>query len=194
MGWASRALIGWDTFALVSLVLIGVSLLGCGPDALRWRAQLEDEGRFVILGLLLIAALASTVAIGFAIRPVDGLQGWNLALYIVETAGTIILSWFLMQTLFALHYARDWYTHERNQKKHPSKKTPPPLAFAGDELPEFTDFLYFSFTIGMTFQTSDTEVNTRSMRRLVLVHGVVAFFYNTGIVALSINIVAGLLH
>ncbi|GIL41289.1 DUF1345 domain-containing protein [Roseiterribacter gracilis] len=193
LGWPSRALLGWDVFCAVSLALIA-SLLRCGPDMLRERARREDEGRFIILGLLLVAALASSVAIGFAIRPADKIHGPELALYIVETAGTILLSWLLMQTLFALHYARDWYAHENAAKKHPTKQKNPPLEFPGDTLPDFSDFLYFAVTIGMTFQTSDVTVHARNMRRIVLAHAVIAFFYNTGIVALSINIVAGLLH
>jgi uncharacterized membrane protein len=193
MGFATRALLGWDVFAAASLLLIA-PLLRCGPDMLRQRARKEDEGRFVILGLLMIAALASMVAIGFAIRPSETLRGWMLVLYIIETAGTILLSWLLMQTLFALHYARDWYMHEYAVKKGTAVQKSPPLEFPGDQLPDFSDFLYFAVTIGMTFQTSDVTVHSRNLRRLVLLHAMIAFFYNTGIVALSINIVAGLLH
>ncbi|MDB5366327.1 MAG: hypothetical protein JWM77_2254 [Rhodospirillales bacterium] len=194
LGWASRALLGWDVFAFVSLALIS-SLATCGPDLLRQRAQREDEGRFVILGLLLIASLASSFAIGFAIRPAETLHGWTLLQYAVETAGTIVLSWALMQTLFALHYAHDWYEHDNVSRKSAAQKAETaPLQFPGELPPDFTDFLYFAFTVGMTFQTSDVTVRGRGMRRLVLLHSVISFFYNTGIVALSINIVAGLLH
>jgi uncharacterized membrane protein len=192
LAWPSRVLLSWDVFAGVSLVLVG-SLLRCGPDMLRQRARREDEGRFVILGLLLIVLLASSVAIGFAIRPADTLHGWTLVLYVIETAGTILVSWLLMQTLFALHYARDWYADDNATKKS-GKAKKPVLEFPGEVQPDFSDFLYFAVTIGMTFQTSDVTVHDRSIRRLVLLHAIIAFFYNTGIVALSINIVAGLLH
>jgi uncharacterized membrane protein len=190
-GWISRALLGWDTFVLVFLVSIVPLAAGWTPERLRDRASREDEGRVVILLLLLVGAIASFFAIGLAIRPTQGMRGWTMLRYAMETGGTIVLSWALMQTLFALHYARDWYVHERRSR---TKNDPGLLDFPGDELPGFSDFLYFAFTVGMTFQTSDVAVRGRAMRRLVVLHAAVAFFFNTGIVALSINIVAGLLH
>jgi uncharacterized membrane protein len=194
LNWPSRMLLGWDVFAATSLLLIAQLVIG-GSDALRRRALHEDEGRFVILGLLMFAALASSFAIGFAIRPSETLHGWTLLLYAIETAGTIMLSWALMQTLFALHYARDWYASDNASPTDAAATAESaPLQFPGDLAPDFTDFLYFAFTIGMTFQTSDVTIRDRGMRRLVLLHAAIAFFYNTGIVALSINIVAGLLH
>ena len=105
---------------------------------------------------------------------------------------TIVLSWALSQTVFALHYAHDYYLdvdlpaamHDPGSQR---------LVFPGEKTPTYGDFLYFSFTIGMTFQTSDVQIADSDIRRLVLVHGVVAFFYTTGVLALTINLVAGLI-
>ena len=105
---------------------------------------------------------------------------------------TIVLSWAFMHSVFALHYAHDYYFDGELPAADPGQRSER-LLFPGQQAPTYGDFLYFSFTIGMTFQVSDVQIADAAIRRIVLLHGIVGFFYTTGILALTINLVAGLI-
>ena len=105
---------------------------------------------------------------------------------------TIVLSWAFIQVMFALHYAHDYYM-EVDLPPAKADLASERLIFPGERTPTYGDFLYFSFTIGMTFQVSDIQVTDAALRRLVVIHGALGFFYSTGILALAINLVAGLI-
>jgi uncharacterized membrane protein len=170
------------------LILTWIAMLKVTPEMMSRRAKLQDEGRFVILSLVTAAACASLFAIGFILQDSQGLSKGPLVLHLILCIVTIIGSWLLVHTIFASHYAKDYY---QDNPSTPDLDDIGGLDFPGDSTPDFWDFLYFSFCIGMTSQVSDVEVVSRSMRRLILFHSVLSFFFNTAIIAMSINIIAG---
>lgn len=165
-------------------------MLRATPEKMRRLAQSDDEGRIVILSLITAAACASLLAIGFMLNDLKGLTTKVLILHTALSVVTIIGSWLLVHTIFALHYAHGYY---QDDSKTLSECKAKGLDFPNDIEPDYWDFLYFSFVIGMTSQVSDVEVSSRSLRRLALLHGVLSFFFNTTILAISINIIAGLI-
>jgi uncharacterized membrane protein len=174
----TRLLIGWDSFVTLYLLLVYIMMMRCGLAHIRRNAVLQDDGRFLILLVTALGAFASIAAIVFELagshrHPVE------LALATV----TVALSWAAVHTAFALHYAHDYY---RGAK-------PGGLQFPnGDEheKPDYWDFVYFSFVIGMTAQVSDVGITDRTIRRTATAHGIVSFVYNTALVALMVNIAA----
>jgi uncharacterized membrane protein len=162
-----------DTLFLIYLVLTARIVGNTGPEDLRRHAEEEDEGVALIL---LLAALAVGVSVGAIFLVLNGDES-GLAARLVALA-SVPLGWATIHTLVAFHYARLHYRAEEKGKG---------FAFPGKGDPDAWDFLYASFTIGMTAQVSDVEVTTRALRRAVLVHGVASFFYNTCILALAVN-------
>jgi uncharacterized membrane protein len=163
-------------------------MLRATPEIMRRLAKQEDEGRILILGLITIAACLSVVAIGLILQDKgkeNSLLFFHLGLAII----TIVSSWLLVHTIFAQHYAHIYYQAERTLAECKADG----LDFPGELEPDYWDFLYFSFVIGMTSQVSDIDVTSRQIRRLSLIHGVLSFFFNTTILAMTINIVAGAL-
>jgi uncharacterized membrane protein len=159
-----------DAFFLIYLVLTARIVGSTGPDDLRRHAEEEDEGVALILLLAALAVLVSVTAIFLVLNAdASSLAARSLALV------SLPLGWATVHTLAAFHYA---HLHYREA---------PGMHFPGKGDPDAWDFLYASFTIGMTAQVSDVEVATRPMRRAVLVHGVASFFYNTCILALAVN-------
>ncbi len=165
-------------------------MLQATPNLMRRYAQKEDAGRTAIYILVTFSACASLLAIGFILRQSQTVAPAVLALHVLLTATTVIVSWLLVHTIFAIHYAHEYYQSEPDPND--SDTNAPSLDFPDDIEPDYWDFLYFSFVIGMTSQVSDVQITTRSMRRLALVHGVISFFFNTTILAMSINLIAGL--
>lgn len=175
---ATRLIIGWDVFAALYLVLAYIMMLRCDVGHIRRSAVMQDDGRFLILLLTAYGALASLGAIVFELGASKG----NKAALILATL-TIALSWVLVHTAFALHYAHDYY---RGRK-------PGGLQFpSGDTHAEadYWDFVYFSFVIGMTAQVSDVGITDKIIRRTATLHGIVSFVFNTALLALMVNIAA----
>jgi len=161
----TRVMIAWDAGAVCLLALTFSMMLGATPKQMRRRAQRQDASRWVISSLVIAGACLSLLAIAFLLKNAKGSSRSLLTLRLALVAGTIVSSWLLTHTVFALHYAHGYYW----------------------------DFLYFSLVIGMTSQVSDVQITSRQLRRLALVHGVFSFFFNTVILALSINLIAGLI-
>jgi uncharacterized membrane protein len=176
--WTTRALTGWDVAAALYMVFAFIAFANTDRLHIRRNAQIQDDGRFVILILVAVAGFASLGAI-IALIGVDGRSGAELAL----AAATIILSWAAIHTTFALHYAHDFYSGTK----------PGGLEFPGDEPPDYWDFVYFSFVIGTTAQTSDVAISDRMIRRIVIAHGLVSFLFNTALLALMVSIAASAL-
>ena len=178
--WPSitRLIIGWDIGLAIYLAAIVVMMLRAedqGPQA-RAATQ-EDEGAVTILLLAAVAATASLGAIFAELAQVqssDPAYGYHVALAV----GTVLLSWAFTHTIFALHYAYDFYGEGQRAKG---------LKFPDDDKPDYWDFVYFSFVIGMTFQVSDVAVTNKGIRRMVTAHGVVSFLFNTTVIALTVN-------
>ncbi len=174
----TRLLIGWDVFVAFYLVLVYTLVLRSGLAHIRRNAVLQDDGRFLILLVTALGAFASIAAIVLELGA-DHRSTSELALATL----TIALSWTAVHTTFALHYAHEFY---RGAK-------PGGLDFPKgheDEDPDYWDFVYFSFVIGMTAQVSDVGVTDRIIRRTATVHGIISFVFNTALVALMVNIAA----
>src|SRR5258707_11120164 len=174
----TRLLIAWDIFAVLYLALVITMVLRSRVAHIRRSAILQDDGRFLILLVTALGAFASLAAIVFELAVAKG----NAAGLILATV-TIVLSWTIVHTAFALHYAHDFYRGKR----------PGGLQFpSGDAHVEadYWDFVYFSFVIGMTAQVSDVGITDRIIRRTATVHGIISFVFNTALLALMVNIAA----
>jgi len=176
---APAFLLGFDAGALSFMGLQLREFSGATPTRMREKARHQDAGRWGILWSGVAVSTVVLVALGTELEA--GKTGGLVA--IVVAAASIVLSWAFLNTLFALHYAHGYYGDYGEQHKG--------LDFPGGGEPDYWDFAYFAVVIGMTFQVSDVQVTSRELRRMVLVHGVIAFFFNVFIVAVSVNIVAG---
>ncbi len=143
----------------------------------------------VLFLLLLLATLASVVAITVMMQRVGALSGWPHALHLVLSMVALAGSWCFIHAVFAFHYAHRYYQQAKRQQPGG-----PGLEFPGGQDPDYFDFLYYAYVVGMTSQVSDVQVSSRDMRRLTLLHGVLSFGFNMFILALSINGVAGALQ
>ena len=175
---ATRLLVGWDIALGLYLVLAFRLMTNCDVNRIKRRAAHQDEGRITILVLVVASAMASLLAILAELGGANR-QPAHLAL----AAVTILLSWAFTHTIFAIHYAHEYY--DENAHKGGG------LNFPGDEPPDYWDFVYFSFVVGMTSQVSDVAVTSSGFRRLVAAHGVVSFIFNATLLALTVNIAAG---
>jgi uncharacterized membrane protein len=187
-----RFIAAWDVGAGFALVALYFGLRNASAATIKLIAARQDAGKWAVLALCLLAATASLVAIAGEMPQVKNASGLEQAARVVLMIYTIVLSWAFMHSVFALHYAHDYYL-EADLPATEAGPSSERLLFPGEHSPTYDDFLYFSFTIGMTFQTSDVQIADSYIRRVVLVHGAVAFFYTTGILALMINLVAGLI-
>src|SRR5262245_23834056 len=175
----TRMLIGWDVGVVLYLVAAFAMMARATVADIAVHAAAQDEGALALL-LLSIAAAATSLGAIFVILALDKKAldyGFQTALAI----GTVVLSWAFIHTIMALHYAYEFYgEHGRADG----------LKFPGGEKPDYWDFVYFSFVIGMTFQVSDVGITNKLVRRTVVAHGVLAFFFTTSIVALAVNVAA----
>lgn len=180
----SKILIGWNVGVWTYLILmLWLAIRAKAPDVKR-IAEIEDENAGLVLFLVSIAAIASLATIAFELAGSKDLQTASKLLRYGFTALTVIGSWLLIGVIFSVHYARLFYTWDGKD---------PALRFAeGLKTPNYWDFLYFSFTIGVAVQTSDVGVATRDMRKVVLAQSLIGFLFNTAILGFSINIAAGL--
>jgi uncharacterized membrane protein len=185
----THLLVAFDAGAIVFLAAIWAMMSRATPLTIRHRARIEDEGRYFILMATLAVAGAILIAIAFELHGIKELSVAATTVRVVIAVVTILLAWFFMNTVFAEHYAHEYYVDGPGPKPEPATG----LMFPGGKTPDYWDFLYFSFVIGMTFQVSDVQIESHRLRRLALAHGIIAFFFNVVIVALTINILAGLI-
>lgn len=182
---STRGLIGWNVGAGLYLVWSWVEMLRADLVSVRKRAANQDEAEWVVLVLAVSATLVSLVAIGVELHS-SRLPDHRVEAARIALAGTtIVVSWLFIHTMITQHYARLFYGT--------GKEPVGGLDFPKTEEPDYGDFLYFSFTIGAAAQTSDVAVTDRRMRRIVLAQTILAFLYNTSILALAINIGASLI-
>lgn len=192
VAWRLRLIAAWDVGASLALVALFFGLRKSSAATMKQNAIRQDTGKWAVLVFTLFAATASLVVITWEMPLVKNASGLEQAARVVLVIYTVALSWAFIQTMFALHYAHEYYL---NADISAAKRGPgsAPLVFPGGQTPTYGDFLYFSFTIGMTFQVSDVQITDAGLRRVALGHGAVGFFYTTGILALAINLVAGLI-
>ncbi len=179
--FATRALVGWDAGVILYLIAAFEIINRADVAHIRRRAAIEDESQFGILALTVAAALASIGAIVALLgSPLAGAA--RDPIYLLLATLTIVLSWAFIHTIFALHYAHEFYGEGGGKKSG--------LEFPGGEKPDYWDFVYFSFVIGMTSQVSDVTISSKMIRRTVAAHGVIAFLFNVALLALTVNIAA----
>ena len=181
----SRWLIAWNVGAWLYVTLAAVMMIRSSRDHMRHRAQLQDDGKYAILGLTVIAAIASLVAIACELSVVKELHGWLRGAHIGLAGLTVLSSWSFIQVMFTLHYAHDYYLAACHGRK-------PGLSFPDDPDPDYGDFFYFSAVIGTSGQTADVSFVTKPMRRIGSLHCILAYLFNTTVLALLINIGASL--
>ena len=188
MGWEFRALLAWCAGLLVYLVLAWWLCLVFDAERTRERAQTQDEPSVVLVLVLLLANLACVAAITMLMQKTRDLSGFDQMLHVGLSAAALAASWFFIQAIFAFHYAHRYYFEEKQ-----GEADGPGLKFPGGLAPDYFDFLYYAHVIGMTSQVADVQVTSREMRHITLVHSVLSFGFNMLILALSINVMAGLL-
>ncbi len=182
----TKALIGWNAGVLFYLALTAYMMFSSTHDKMNHRAFKQDEGKFLILIFVALSVFFALGAIINQLSAVKDMHGSLRAAHIGLTILTILTSWFFTQTMFALHYAHDFYSSK-------IKNGDGGLIFPNDDLPDYADFLYFSFIIGTSAQTADINLSSKKMRRTGMAHCVLAFFFNTTLLALTINIASGLI-
>jgi uncharacterized membrane protein len=187
----TRLWIAWNAGTSFYFIAAGIMIARATPQSMRRRAKMSDEGRFFILVFTSLAALAAIAAIVAHLAIVKDLSGTIKGLHIGLAAATIVSAWFFIHLTYALHYAHEYFDEYFAEPGRPAAERGG-LAFPGTEHPDYYDFLYFSYVIGVACQTADVNISSPAMRRVALVHCVLAFFFNSAAPALTINIAAGL--
>ena len=189
-GSISRWVAAWDVCALTTLLLIAAAMFTADAASIRKVANDEDPSRMLAFGFVLVAALASLLAVVALLGTMKSLSGAMLARHVILSAAAVFESWLLVHTVFTLHYAHIYYDADDT---HHGVDTGG-LDFPGnDPEPDYLDFAYFAFTIGMAAQTADVTIPGKRQRRTTLLHAIIAFGFNTAIVALSISALGSLL-
>jgi uncharacterized membrane protein len=184
----SALLFAWMGFALVAIILMWITILSSHPREVQKIAKLQDSSRAMIFAIVIIASIFSLLAVYFLLKSAKG-HTKNMNDHILLSIAAVFISWWLVHTIFTLRYAHMYYDTSRDDG---SPKPGGGLDFPEDEHPDYMDFVYFAFVIGMTFQVSDVEISAKPIRRLAWLHGLISFIFNTAIVALGINVISGL--
>ena len=181
----TRLLIAWNTGACLYVLLAAVMMTRSSQQHMRYRAQMQDDGQIVILVLVVVSAIASLAAIGGELAVVKDMHGLEKIAHIALAGLTVMSSWAFTQIMFTLHYAHDYYAGAGQGRK-------PGLQFPDDEPPTYGDFFYFSAVIGTSGQTADVSFVSKPLRRIGSVHCILAYLFNTTVLALLINIGASM--
>lgn len=186
-------MITWLAYALSSLILAWITILTSHPAEVKHEAHSQDSSRTLVFFFAVAAAFASLFAIVILLQGSAEKSKQDLAYQIIIPFACVISSWWLVHTIFTLRYAHFFYC-DMEQGDKDKKIKPGGLVFPEEKEPDYLDFTYFSFVIGMTFQVSDVQITSKRIRRLAWMHGVLSFAFNTIIVALTINIISGLIQ
>ena len=182
----TRLLIAWNTTGTILYVaLAAIMMIRSSPQKMLYRAQLQDNGKITILVLVCLTALASLAAIAGELAVVKSAHGLLKDAHIALAGCTVLSSWAFIQMMFALHYAHEYYAAVSHQR-------PVGLGFPDDDDPDYGDFFYFSAIIGTSGQTADVPFVSKHMRRIGSLHCILAYLFNTTVLALLINIAASL--
>ena len=183
-----RTAVAADIGAIVYLAIGLRMMLTHGGDVIRKRAAAQDDGAAVILAVVLVAIALCFWTIFGVLSEAKQVSGAAKALHTGLAAVTILLSWLVTQVVFTFHYAHEFYRPDDTAEKRAGG-----LEFPGDNSPDYWDFFYFATSLGAASQTSDVAIRTKALRRLVTLHAVISFFFNTAVLALAINIGASLI-
>lgn len=183
----SRLMLAWDVFSICLLTIYWLIFYTSPAIHIRKMAAEEDTSRVIIFFITLICTTASMLAVIILLTTKHESGKEKILPFIIAIVG-MTLSWSLVHTIFAVRYAHMYYAnHETKQGTQAAG-----LEFPEEDKPDFIDFAYFSFVLGMTFQVSDVSITSRKIRRMVLWHSLISFGYNAVIIALTINVIAGL--
>ena len=177
LGWGEALMAGFDVAALVFFIAIA-ELFNDEADEMREAARRNDANRFLLLVLSTAVSLVILVAVASELKQKQAPDPWSIALTIV----TLLLAWLFSNMIYALHYAHLFYGDSGQDKDCGG------IDFPGTDEPDYWDFVYFSFTLGMTFQTSDSDIESGMIRRIVTLHCLAAFIFNLGVIAFTINV------
>lgn len=181
----------WLAYAVCSLFFAWITIFSSHPKEVSKIAHQQDSSRTLVFLFVVGAAVISLMAVLVLLQGASGLSKSAAHLHVLLSIACVIVSWWLVHTVFTLRYAHFYYCgmeHEGELADEPEGG----LEFPGKLEPDYLDFAYFSFVIGMTFQVSDVEISSRRIRRLSLMHALISFAFNTVILALSINVILGL--
>jgi uncharacterized membrane protein len=187
---ATQLVVTWIAFAGTTIGLILGVMLARDPYEVRRNASQQDGSRTFLFIAVVTAATISVFAVFILLGSAKDLPAHRFALHVTLSVGAIVLSWVLVHLLFAIRYAHYYYFDAHTVER---EKIDGGLIFPDDKNPDYQDFAYFSFVVGMTCQVSDVQISAKEMRRLALVHGLISFVFNTAILATFVNIIAGLL-
>jgi len=182
----TRLLLAWNAGVCLYLLLAIVMVLRSSLERLHWRAMAQDEGRFVVLGGVILASIACLAAIFMQLAGIKDLQGSLKYGHIALAVLTLVSSWAFVHLMFAQHYAHSYYRDRLRGGQGG-------LLFPETAEPDYVDFVYFAAVIGTSGQTADVSFTSRHLRRIGLIHCVLAYAFNTTVLALTINIASGLL-
>jgi uncharacterized membrane protein len=184
--WQLSTLIGWDVAAVLNVTWVATTVGRFNADETRQFATSEDDSRLSAQILLIGAGVASLVGVGFDLYKASQTTGPGKGLFVGMGVFTVVASWAVVHTTYALRYAHEYYGVEQvggiDFKAGPGYE------------PDYRDFAYVAFTVGMTWQVSDTDIQTRRIRRTVLAHALFAYLFGAVILAASINVVASLVQ
>ncbi len=183
VAWQTAALIGWDTAAGLFALRVWLTILPMDPAECAGHAVQEDPSRTIADVVVLVAAVASLSSVALILVKAASSSGGTKAFLLGVGVVSVVLAWLAVHTVFTLRYARLYYTGEVGG-----------VDFNEDTRPDYTDFAYLAFTIGMTFQVSDTDLTTTAVRRTALRHALISYLFGAVIIGLIINVVASLLH
>ena len=190
---AIQAILVWSSFSFSVLLMLWAIILTTTAAEVKVIAVKQDSSRTIISVVILFAFVVSLFAVIFVMRTLPNPNQAGFPYHVGFAITSVILSWLMIHTIFAIRYAHLYYNllyEERmSQKEHKGG-----LIFPSDDPPDYFDFAYFSFVIGMTWQVSDVQISSRRIRRMVLFHALLSFLYNTVILALTINIISGLIQ
>lgn len=178
--WVYAPTIGWCGASLVYSAWVWFSIRGMDATATRDHASREEPNRTTVDLMIVLLSVASLFAVGFVLVHASGAHGAEKALLAALALTSVALSWLLLHTLYTLRYARLFYRHDGG------------IDFNQKADPQYTDFAYLSFTLGMTFQVSDTNITTHQVRATALGHSLLSFLFGSVILASTVNLIAGL--
>jgi uncharacterized membrane protein len=190
---AIQFILAWSSFAFSILVLLWITILTAKPNEVRLIAKKQDSSRTIIFIFVLLAAFVSLFAVVLLLRILPDTKQAGYHYHVGFSIISVGLSWVLIHTIFAVRYTHLYYTYKMEEKDKDIDHGGG-FMFTTSDAPDYFDFVYFSFVIGMTFQVSDIQITSRHIRRIVLVHALLSFIYNTVILALTINIISGLIQ
>ncbi|MEO8108611.1 MAG: DUF1345 domain-containing protein [Ginsengibacter sp.] len=183
----THIMIGWDTFSLGMIIMSWITFSITGSRQIREQAKVQDSSRVLIFVTVLLSTFAGFLAVLLLIVSKEKFKN-SEALHLTVAIGGMLFAWFLVHTIFTFRYAHIFYgDDEEDSSTHAGG-----LKFPEEDKPDYIDFAYYSFVLGMTFQVSDVDITSKRLRRLSLLHSILSFIFNTVMIALTINIMAGL--